>query len=218
MEQSEQPIRGRGQGRRGRGQPRGARGRRRQGMRSAEIVQQQEERRRIRRERLRTLVDNLDPGAMRNLLRNLAERQPALVLEVWEQQPQAAGPVPQDQPHWCNCGKCKEMHGMLEEVCCRGGLDNCLSLEPEMDALVLDPGVLDIARLTMGDMFGVQGNNNEPNKMMRHVAYRQFTLWQYGRLGRGNRNVIPSCVVSRIRAVYPSPNGQYTGYIPGRLA
>ncbi|KAJ8026488.1 P2X purinoceptor 7 [Holothuria leucospilota] len=186
-------------------------------MRGAQVAQQQEERRRMRRERIRAMVDNLDLEGMRNFLRILVERQPALFLEIWEQQPQAAGPALPEQPHWCNCSRCQEMPQLLEEVCCRGGMDSCLSMEPvEMDALVLDPGVLDLARLTLNDMFGMR-ENNEPNHTMRHVAYRQFTVWQYGRLGRGNRHVIPSCVVTRIRATYPSPNGQYRGYVPGRL-
>ncbi|KAJ8048484.1 hypothetical protein HOLleu_00822 [Holothuria leucospilota] len=76
------------------------------------------------------MIDNLDLEAMRGLLRNLAERQPALILDIWEQQPQAEGPARQEQPHWCMCGKCMDMPTVEEELCCRGGQDNCLSLEP----------------------------------------------------------------------------------------
>ena len=76
------------------------------------------------------MIENLDQEAMRRLLRDLAERQPALLLDVWEQQPQAEGPARQEQPHWCTCGKCTEMPTVEEELCCRGGQDDCLSLEP----------------------------------------------------------------------------------------
>eukprot|EP00795_Rhopilema_esculentum_P015960 gene15960-7292_t len=46
----------------------------------------------------------------------------------------------------------------------------------------------------------------------RKAAYRQFTLWKYGRLGRDNRRILPSCVVKIIREAYPSPDGQYMGF------
>ena len=47
---------------------------------------------------------------------------------------------------------------------------------------------------------------------MRLAAYRQFTWWTYNRLGKGNRRVIPSCVVSAIRNEYPEESGNYTGF------
>jgi len=35
------------------------------------------------------------------------------------------------------------------------------------------------------------------NKALRHGAYRQYIVWQYGRLGEGIRKVIPSCAFGR---------------------
>ena len=46
----------------------------------------------------------------------------------------------------------------------------------------------------------------------RKAAYRQYTLWKYGKLGRGNRRILPSCVVTMIRHTYPAPDGRYMGY------
>ena len=46
----------------------------------------------------------------------------------------------------------------------------------------------------------------------RKAAHRQYTLWKYGKLGRGNRNILPSCVVTIIRQAYPAPDGNYMGF------
>ncbi|KAJ8032749.1 P2X purinoceptor 7 [Holothuria leucospilota] len=132
------------------------------------------------------MVENMDEQAMRRLLWRLAERQPGLFLDIWELQPRAEGPAHQAQPHWCLCGKCLDMPIAEEELCCASGQDNCLSDEPEMNALVLDPGVL--ALRTIHEIFGMRGNP-EPNRGMRHAAYRQFIMWQYGRMGQHNRQL-----------------------------
>lgn len=46
----------------------------------------------------------------------------------------------------------------------------------------------------------------------RYAAYRQFTWWMHGWLGRKVRRIIPSCSVKKIRSVYPEANGLYTGF------
>ena len=46
----------------------------------------------------------------------------------------------------------------------------------------------------------------------RKAAYRQFALWKYGKLGRGNRRVLPACAVRLIRQAYPSADGRYMGF------
>ena len=42
-------------------------------------------------------------------------------------------------------------------------------------------------------------------RQLRFTAYRQFSAWShhYESLGKGNRVVIPSCVVGRIRGEFP---------------
>ncbi|KAJ8020748.1 hypothetical protein HOLleu_40426 [Holothuria leucospilota] len=64
------------------------------------------------------------------------------------------------------------------------GMSACLVYE--MNALVLDPGVL--ALRTIHEIFGMRGNP-EPNRGMRHAAYRQFIMWQYDRMGQHNRQL-----------------------------
>ena len=47
---------------------------------------------------------------------------------------------------------------------------------------------------------------------MKKAAYRQFTTWKYGRLGRGNRKHNPACILRMIREAHPSPTNEYIGY------
>ncbi|XP_035679340.1 glycine-rich protein DOT1-like isoform X2 [Branchiostoma floridae] len=120
---------------------------------------------------------------------------------------------------WCTCRNCKEMPLDVEKLCCGGGPESCLSRLPDMDLYVLDQPVLRIARWARNDVLALQ-DGDEPGadlRGFRHAAYRQWVLWHYGRLGQGNRVVVPSCVTFRIRDEFPDPLRQYTGYIPSRL-
>ena len=42
-----------------------------------------------------------------------------------------------------------------------------------------------------------------PNNTLRKQLYQIFTYLKYGHLGRGNRIPIPSCVLTRIREMFP---------------
>lgn len=53
------------------------------------------------------------------------------------------------------------------------------------------------------------------NANRRHFAYRNYVDYMHGRLGRGNRRVIPACVVTFIRECWPSPDGHYIGFKDG---
>ncbi|CAM4681789.1 unnamed protein product [Leuciscus chuanchicus] len=48
------------------------------------------------------------------------------------------------------------------------------------------------------------------SRLFRLTAYRQFTLWARGHLGRRNRIPIPSCAVNYIRDLFPS--AEYQGF------
>ena len=84
--------------------------------------------------------------------------------------------------------------------------------------VVLDSAVLPIARNFRNDVYALpQEEEAEENKAMRHAAYRQFVLWQFGKLGKGDRRVIPSCCIWKIRDKYQDPFGQYTRFHPSRI-
>ena len=50
------------------------------------------------------------------------------------------------------------------------------------------------------------------SRTWRLAAYRQFTWWVYGVLGKKNRRVIPACVVNTIRREFPEESGHYEGF------
>ena len=116
---------------------------------------------------------------------------------------------------WCKCGRCREMPTVEERLCCRRTPGSCVTQNNEYRRVVLDRAVLLVTLMYRNDLFALI---DEPTiNELRHTAYRQYVLWKYGHLGRGNRVVVPSCSVWCIRDCYPSLNGIYTGYRPRRL-
>jgi hypothetical protein len=55
-------------------------------------------------------------------------------------------------------------------------------------------------------------HEDEPNNAKRKAAYRYYVQFKHGRLGQGNRVVIPDCIKDLIRSQYPDPNGEYMGH------
>ena len=87
----------------------------------------------------------------------------------------------------------------------------------DFQVLILDEAVLALARMYRRDVL-VINDEVDVRKANRHQGYRQFVLWQHGMLGAGQRMVIPSCCVWKIRDKFPDAFGQYTGFKPTRLA
>ena len=117
-------------------------------------------------------------------------------------------PPPSGAPDWCICGKCHDMEASSENVCCRKR--PCITTTDSFSTLVLQMGVLSVAIVHSADHY-VRDVDYSPASYQK-AAYRQWTLWQCGHLGRSNRRVVPSCVVLAIRNKYPAPDGVYMGY------
>ena len=46
----------------------------------------------------------------------------------------------------------------------------------------------------------------------RYTAYRQFTMWIHGRIGRRNRRLLPACASKVIADSFPDAEGHYLGF------
>ena len=92
--------------------------------------------------------------------------------------------------------------------CC--GSSNCVSLT-ERVAKLLDPDVLEIQ---IGLRYRDRENNSEKKpENYRFVAYRNLFILTYGRTrAKEERKPLPSCLVMRVRNLFPDPNDKYTGF------
>ena len=77
----------------------------------------------------------------------------------------------------------------------------------DFQILVLDSAVLTVARAQVADLLKFEEPNE--NRAFRFQAYRQFTLWAHGKLGRRAAKIIPACCTVAIRKKYPDPEGKY---------
>ena len=111
-------------------------------------------------------------------------------------------------PHWCVCSKCRLMPHPAENVCYRNR--TCVTTTEVFRQVVLDPHVLAVCIVSRSTIYADSPDYSASS--YRWAGYRQWTMWQCGYLGRGNRKVVPSCVVWAIRDKYPAPDGVYLGF------
>ena len=97
------------------------------------------------------------------------------------------------------CGVCRRMQDEQENVCCQKR--TCVTSYVMFNTTCLDREVLHLA---------IRADYS--TQSYRKAAYRQHTLWKCVKLGRGNRKILPSCVVTTIRQAYPAPDGNYMGF------
>ncbi|KAK3729668.1 hypothetical protein QZH41_011474 [Actinostola sp. cb2023] len=126
---------------------------------------------------------------------------------------------------WCCCGWCNVMPTEKESVCCQELriLSNltedlpCITSHESFLPVCLNRDVLWTALVSLHDRenAGLPNRDEAPNRSLRYAAYRQFTWWVHGYLGKKIHRVIPSCAVTKIRERYPEPSGVYIGYKAG---
>ncbi|KAJ8033492.1 P2X purinoceptor 7 [Holothuria leucospilota] len=111
---------------------------------------------------------------------------------------------------WCKCQMCRPMPLEIENKCCTRRVTDCISSSEAFKDVCLNAHVLHVLERNMRvkprSHYNEFGSDSDP---------MNYIYWKYGRLGRGNRVVLPACCVRKIRERFPSANGQYRGFIPG---
>ena len=68
---------------------------------------------------------------MKKVLFSAVERQPGLIFSVIEEEQHPVIESGQlSVPFWCVCGNCREMIELIEQVCCKGRPEDCISILP----------------------------------------------------------------------------------------
>ena len=153
----------------------------------------------------------LDPAKKDNLLNHLLSMGRGsldFAKKLAEEGPEDPDPPAEDTPEWCKCRVCVPMAPEEENLCCKR--ITCITNYTAFTNICLDRDILEVCIKARCDIRADEFNFSMES--FRKAGYRQFALWRYGKLGRGNRKVLPACVVRRVRSHYPSPDGRYMGY------
>lgn len=131
--------------------------------------------------------------------------------------------------NWCRCGECFPVlhaESAFDVTCCQESEDaialclengefddpqpyRCVTHHPMFYGQCLyERNLTNSAHLYR--MEGVDQRGVDRNTRMRYTAYRTYTTWVHGYLGRRNRREIPQCVMARIRRRFSAE--QYKGF------
>ena len=116
--------------------------------------------------------------------------------------------LPETKPPWCTCGVCRPMPTDEENRCCKKV--RCVTSYVTFQNTCTHRDVPIMAIRARCDIRAKDPDYSTNN--FRKAAYRQYISWRYKKLGKGNRQVCPSCVVLAIRQLYPSNDDIYMGF------
>ena len=111
-------------------------------------------------------------------------------------------------PQWCKCGRCRHMDNPVERVCCK--MRMCVTTTETFQDVVLNRNVLLVCIIDHGDYMGEDATYTPAS--YRKAGYRQYILYSHGFLGKGNRKIVPSCVLWKVRDHYPASDNVYLGF------
>lgn len=139
----------------------------------------------------------------------------------------------QQNGDWCNCGYCipvEHAYSAFDVTCCQESeagrqlcqenreFDDeqpyrCVTQHPSFYHLCLYERELNNVR-HLYRMDGVDERNINRNQRLRYVAFRAYTAWAHGYLGRHRRREVPHCVQKAIRRRFPDAQHRYHGFQP----
>ncbi|XP_042276749.1 P2X purinoceptor 7 [Thunnus maccoyii] len=120
------------------------------------------------------------------------------------------------RPAWCKCDRCSPSSLPQEQLCCRRSDGACITTSPLFERLVLSRSLLEAVLLYRDPLCPLADRGQTAD--LRHCAYTQYISWRFGVPPEDTHPAVPSCCVRRIREKYPSPDGQYGGFMPARTA
>ncbi|XP_071831809.1 uncharacterized protein [Apostichopus japonicus] len=157
-------------------------------------------------------VKGLSRERLEDVATELLRRQPEALSDFTPPQTTREN-QPTEIPLWCKCTKCSPMPTIIENKCCCRRIGDCITESQAFRDICLNVNVLSVNMQVREDELANEENRSNSN--YRHYSYRNYIYWKFGRLGRGNRLVIPACCVIKIRQRFPSADGQYKGFIAG---
>ena len=155
---------------------------------------------------LQEAINNLTGEQAKELLRQLSTNMPRDVHSVLLPTPDYTNQPQENPPPFCSC-----VEGATG-ICCQR--TPCITTTATFNDICQKTNVIEVCGVSnYCDQF-----HDVPTyvpKDYRNQAYRFFTLWQHGRLGRGNRVPLPACAMGKIRWKFPQPDGIYRNFQPG---
>ena len=127
---------------------------------------------------------------------------------------------------WCQCGNCCIEKREIDCLCCQevDALNpkfdeenvSCIANSTEFKILCTRKSVLENVLVGLHEIKGDCLEEKWSNRSLRYAAYKQFVWWVFKYLGKGNRRVLPSCVLWKIRGMYPQPDNDYVLFSEGK--
>ena len=128
---------------------------------------------------------------------------------------------------WCKCGgNCKTEKRNIDCLCSQEvhalnskfNAENyigCITESKDFETLCTNKTVLENVLVGLHEARDKYLEENTSNRSFRYAAYRQFIRWVFKRLSKGNRRVIPSRALWKIREHFPEPDEEYVEYSEG---
>ncbi|PIK38619.1 hypothetical protein BSL78_24529 [Apostichopus japonicus] len=135
-------------------------------------------------------VKGLSRERLEDVATELLRRQPEALSDFTPPQTTREN-QPTEIPLWCKCTKCSPMPTIIENKCCCRRIGDCITESQAFRDICLNVNVLSVNMQVREDELANEENRSNSN--YRHYSYRNYIYWKFGRLGRGNRLVIPAC-------------------------